>query len=250
MDLYWIKTNNVIKQIFFNQVWSLPNAEKKIYLTFDDGPTTIATEWILSVLKKHEIKATFFCIGNNIRKNPSLFRKIIQEGHCIGNHTQNHLQGWKTSNKVYLENIHLCEEEIRKQTVDHVGLLSEDSEQKTERKAPTAEIILENTEKSEMQSTSSTPSKFFRPPYGKIGLSQSAQLRRKGYKIIMWDVLSADFDPSTTPNQCLQNVIENTTEGSIIVFHDSQKAFRNLEYALPRSIEILKKKGFQFATID
>lgn len=231
MDFYWIKTNKIIKRLFSNQVWDLPNTEKKIYLTFDDGPTTEATEWILSVLKKHDVKATFFCIGDNIRKHPELFQKILSEGHVIGNHTYNHLQGWKTTNKTYLENIDLCEEEISQKTHD----------------------IKLREEKEENGNSGNAQKKItglFRPPYGKIKPSQSAQLRKKGYKIIMWDVLSADFDQNVSPESCLQNVVQNTAQGSIIVFHDSKKAFRNVEYALPKAIEILKSKGFQFVTID
>lgn len=214
MDFYWIKTNKIIKRLFSNQVWDLPNTEKKIYLTFDDGPTPEVTEWVLAVLKQHDIKATFFCIGDNIRKHPEIFQKVVQEGHSIGNHTYNHLQGWKTSDKDYLENIKQFEDTIISQ--GNTGLKN----------------------------------KLFRPPYGKIRPSQSARLRKKGYKIIMWDVLSADFDIRIAPEKCLDNVVKNTTQGSIIVFHDSKKAFQNLEYTLPKTIEILKEKGFLFDRID
>lgn len=213
MNFYWIKTNRLIKRVFSNQIWDLPNSEKKIYLTFDDGPTPEVTEWVLSVLKHYDAKATFFCIGDNIRKHSEIFSKVLSEGHTIGNHTFNHLQGWKTSNKDYLENTLLCNEEIQKH----------------------------NTDKRHI--------KFFRPPYGKIRLSQSAKLRKQGYKIIMWDVLSADFDNNISPEQCLENVISNTTQGSIIVFHDSKKAFKNLEYALPKALEVLKEKGFKFEAL-
>lgn len=214
MDFYWIKTNRLIKQLFSKQIWDLPNTEKKVYLTFDDGPTPEVTEWVLSVLKAHNIKATFFCIGDNVRKYPEIFKQVVAEGHRIGNHTYNHLQGWKTSNKKYLENISTCEKTI--QQYEYNG----------------------------------TQTRLFRPPYGKIGPIQTAKLRKLGYKIIMWDVLSADFDVRITPEECLKNVISNTTQGSIIVFHDSRKAFKNLEYALPETIAILKEKGFVFDTID
>lgn len=214
MNFYWIKTNSIVKRIFHNQTWDLPNSERKIYLTFDDGPTPKITEWVLSVLKEHAIKATFFTIGENIRKHPEIFKKVLDEGHAIGNHTYHHLQGWKTPNKTYLDNIKSCTEIIQNitQTTQHA--------------------------------------KLFRPPYGKISLSQSYKLRKLGYKIIMWDVLSADFDTDLSKEKCLENVVQNTTEGSIIVFHDSQKAFQNLEYTLPRAIAILKEKGFLFEKID
>jgi peptidoglycan/xylan/chitin deacetylase (PgdA/CDA1 family) len=216
MSLYWVKTNSFIKNIFPNYIWDTPNNEKKIYLTFDDGPTPEITEWVLEELKKHQVKATFFCIGKNISNQPNLFLKIMNEGHAIGNHTYNHLNGWNTSTEDYLENITLCKSAILdlKPTI-------------YDQKPP-----------------------LFRPPYGKIKKSQSKKLRQLGYKIIMWDVLSADFDQNISPEKCLENVINNVKSGSVIVFHDSVKAFKNLEYTLPRSLEILKQRGFIFDVIE
>jgi peptidoglycan-N-acetylglucosamine deacetylase len=208
MSFYWIKTNALIKRIFSNYVWDVSNAENKIYLTFDDGPIPEITEWVLEELKKHNAKATFFCIGHNIEKHPETFAKVINEGHSVGNHTFNHLNGWKTSTIDYLENTKLCESFI-----------------------------------------SNLQSKTFRPPYGKIKSSQSKKLRQLGYKIIMWDVLSADYDTAITPEKCLENVLKNVTSGSIIVFHDSLKAFPNLEYTLPRALKYWAAKGFVFDTI-
>lgn len=213
MSFYWIKTNWIIKKIFPNYIWDLPNLENKIYLTFDDGPTPEITEWILQELEKHHAKATFFCIGNNIEKHPKLFDKLISEGHAIGNHTFNHLKGWNTPAETYLENVEWCNLEIQK---------------------------FENL---------NSESKLFRPPYGKIKSSQSKILRQLGYKIIMWDVLSADFDQTISPEQCLKNVLEKAESGSIIVFHDSVKAFPNLEYTLPKALAFLEKKGFVFDVI-
>ena len=215
MDLMWVKTNAFIKWLFPKYFWEIPNKEKKIYLTFDDGPIPEVTEWVLEILKKEEIKATFFCIGDNIKKNPEVFRKVISEGHSIGNHTFNHLKGWNFSTKDYLKNTILCEEEMSK--------ASEIKDLK---------------------------SKIFRPPYGKIKLSQSRKLRKLGYKIIMWDVLSVDYDKEIYPEQCFDNIIKNTVSGSIIACHDSIKAFKNLEYALPKAIKYLKNKGFVFEKID
>lgn len=212
MKFYWIKTNTFIKKIFSNYIWDVPNTENKIYLTFDDGPTPDVTEWVLEELKKQEAKATFFCIGKNIKNNPNLFKKVINEGHTIGNHTFNHLNGWKTSTDDYLKNTFLCQAEVNKLNPEN--------------------------------------NKLFRPPYGKIKQSQSKKLQKLGYKIIMWDVLSADFDQTITPEKCLENVIQNVVSGSVIVFHDSVKAYKNLEYALPRSLEILKKRGFTFDIIQ
>jgi peptidoglycan/xylan/chitin deacetylase (PgdA/CDA1 family) len=207
-----IKVPTLIKKIFYNQIWDIPNNENKIYLTFDDGPTPNVTEWVLELLEKEKIKATFFCIGNNIEKHPEIFNLIIEKGHSIGNHTFNHLQGWKTTTKQYIENVELNATEICKLNTEYC--------------------------------------KLFRPPYGKIKPSQSKLLRKKGFKIIMWDVLSKDYDATCSPEKCLENVVKNTKQGSIIVFHDSIKAQNNLKYVLPKAIEILKNNGFVFDTIN
>lgn len=210
MKLYWIKTNWIIKKIFSNYTWDVfdTGSENRVYLTFDDGPIPETTEWVLNELKKHNVKATFFCIGDNIDKNPEIFKKVISDGHSIGNHTFNHLNGWKTSTEVYIENTKRCEETIQK------------------------------------NSTYNLKSKLFRPPYGKIKASESRKLRKLGYKIIMWDVLSADFDQTLSQEQCLENVTSNLRSGSIIVFHDSIKAFKNLEYVLPKTLAYLKENNF------
>lgn len=213
----WVKTNRIIKLLFPNYIWHISTSKKKVYLTFDDGPIPDLTEWVLDILKKENSKATFFCIGDNIKKHPEIFKRIISEGHSIGNHTFNHLNGWKTKTENYFENFNLCETEI----LNFKNLKIE-------------------TQKS----------KLFRPPYGKIKPQQAKMIRKKGYEIIMWDVLSYDFDSLTNPEKCLKNVVENATNGSIIVFHDSIKAEINLRYTLPKAIQILKRKGFSFAKID
>lgn len=206
MKISWVKTHWLIKKIFPNYVWDWDTNEKKVYLTFDDGPTPQITEWTLDQLKLYQAKATFFCIGDNIRKYPEIFRKTIADGHAVGNHTYNHLNGWKTPTTRYLENANQHEYEHNKY--------------------------------------SKQPCKLFRPPYGKIRPSQSKRLRKLGYKIVMWDVLSEDFDTSVSREKCLQNVLENVRPGSIIVFHDSAKAFPHLEYVLPGTLAFLKEKGF------
>jgi peptidoglycan/xylan/chitin deacetylase (PgdA/CDA1 family) len=212
MNFNWVKTNSLIKKVFNNLVWDIPNSDKKIFLTFDDGPIPEITEWVLDILKSEEIKATFFCIGDNIKKHPEVYKRILAEDHQIGNHTFNHLNGWKTETNHYIDNFKLCETECLKLNSEHSFL--------------------------------------FRPPYGKIKPSQTKAIRNLGYKIIMWDVLSYDFDPNIIPEKCLENVISNTEQGSIIVFHDSKKAEKNLKYALPKAIQILKNKGFVFDVIS
>ena len=209
MKLYWVKTNKLIKTLFSKWIWDIPSTEKVVYLSFDDGPTPEATTWVLEELKKHHFKATFFCIGDNIRKYPDIFKKIISEGHTIGNHTYNHLNGWKTSTQNYIDNAQLCQEII--------------------------------DEKKHYNSDS----KIFRPPYGKMKTTQSKALLKLGYKIIMWDVLSADFDRNITEQECLNNVVMNLQPGSIVVFHDSIKAFEKLKYVLPATLQYLQDNNYE-----
>ena len=216
MKFYWIKTNRFIKKLFSSYVWDIPNDENKIYLTFDDGPTPEITEWVLKELEKYNAKATFFCIGNNIEKYPEIFEKVIAEGHSIGNHTFNHWNGWKTSTEQYLEN------------------------------SIQWSVVSGQSPKCNLQSANC---RLFRPPYGKIKASQAKKIQQQGYKIIMWDVLSADFDHSISKEKCLENAQNNVTSGSIIVFHDSVKAFPHLEYTLPKALKYWKEKGFIFQDI-
>jgi peptidoglycan/xylan/chitin deacetylase (PgdA/CDA1 family) len=208
MKPYFIKTPIIIKLIFNRWVWSFSKKEKNLYLTFDDGPTEEITDWTLNQLNKYNAKATFFCIGKNIEAHPELFRKISLQGHSLGNHTNNHLNGSKSTLKEYLLN-------------------TEEAEQYFDK----------------------NDSKLFRPPYGKFSLKQSRKIREKGYKIIMWDVLSADFDTEILNKKCLENVIKNTQNGSIIVFHDSIKASEKLKYVLPKVLEYYNEKGFSFKSI-
>lgn len=207
MKWYWIKTSRLIKRIFPKYIWDFPAVEKTVYLTFDDGPTPEITTWVLEQLEQFDAQATFFCIGDNIQKHPEIFNQMVQNGHSVGNHTFNHLNGWKTSTVAYLENVRLCEVLIPQHKTHNTTL--------------------------------------FRPPYGKIKKSQAEILLAQGYKIIMWDVLSADFDEKVTPEKCLENVLRNIRPGSIIVFHDSVKAFKNLQYALPRTLAFLKQQGYE-----
>jgi peptidoglycan-N-acetylglucosamine deacetylase len=225
MKLYWIKTPKLIKSVFSNLTWDFKNNEKKIYLTFDDGPTPKITEWVLNVLNENNIKATFFCIGSNVDKHPDIFKKIVSGGHTVGNHTFNHVNGWQTLVEEYIKNTELCQESIGKNKLVY-EVKSEIDNGKIKKES----II-------------------FRPPYGKIKMRQAKLLRRLGYKIVMWDVLSADFDQNISVDKCLENATKKVTSGSIIVFHDSLKAYKNLEYALPKTIEILKNKGFSFDVI-
>lgn len=210
MHKYFIKTPWIAKKIFSSYVWSLPAEDNAVYLTFDDGPHPTITPWVLEQLKEFDAKATFFCIGNNVERYADVFQEIINGGHAIGNHTYHHLNGWKTDDEKYIGDV-----------------------------TQAAQIIKSN---------------LFRPPYGRIKNSQAKRiataLQTSNEKIIMWDVLSADFDSAFSPEQCLQHVLDNANSGSIIVFHDSEKAFNNLKYALPKTLESLKEEGFNFKKIE
>jgi peptidoglycan/xylan/chitin deacetylase (PgdA/CDA1 family) len=209
MYRYFIKTPWWVKKVFPSYVWNIPAANKVVYLTFDDGPHPTVTPWVLAELKKYGAKATFFCIGNNVVQYPDVYRQTLKEGHAVGNHTQQHMNGWKTSTDKYLCDV---------------------------------------TAATEVIATS-----LFRPPYGRITSAQAKGLAKamkdKNAKVIMWDVLSADFDRSISPEQCVQNVLKNVSPGSVIVFHDSEKAFVNLEAGLPEVLKTLEREGYRFEKI-
>lgn len=214
MTLTPIKTPLVVKKMFPNYIWDIASANKTIYLTFDDGPTPEITNWTLNTLNKFNAKATFFCIGNNIEKHPVIFQNILEEGHSIGNHTHNHIKGWKTKTEAYLSNISKAQKIIHSKKNDSDNTIN-----------------------------------LFRPPYGKITTKQGNSLINKGYKIIMWDILSFDWDDKVSKETCLNNVIKKTTNGSIIVFHDSVKASKNLQYVLPKVLEHFSHLNYKFSAI-
>lgn len=214
MTLTPVKTPLVAKKMFPNYVWDIPSTNKSIYLTFDDGPTPEITNWTLNTLKQFNAKATFFCIGNNIEKYPDIFKNILNDGHSIGNHTHTHIKGWKTKTKDYIENIAACENAYK----SHI---------------PNSKRI-----------------NLFRPPYGQIKPKQGRKILKLDYKIIMWDILSFDWDHTISKEDCLKNVISKTKSGSIIVFHDSVKASKNMTYILPKVLEFFSDKGYVFKAIN
>lgn len=194
----------VLYRVFFPKAyWLIPKpGQKTVYLTFDDGPIPEVTPWVLDLLDKHGVKATFFCVGDNVRKHGDVFRELASRGHAVGNHTHNHLQGWKTWTKTFLENAGIADSYIH--------------------------------------------SRLFRPPHGHMRYPQSLFLKSKGYRIVMWDVVTRDYSSRLTPQQVFENVKKYTRDGSIIVFHDSLKAEKNLRYALPKAIEWLIGQGYRF----
>lgn len=216
MGIIPVKTPVVFKKLLPEYVWDIPTTKKVVYLTFDDGPTPEITDWTLETLKQYNAKATFFCIGNNIKTHPDIFQRILTEGHSIGNHTNNHIKGWKTKTKIYVENVIEAQEVI-------------------------------DGEVSKNHFSSNTL--LFRPPYGRIKPKQGKALMALGYKIIMWHVLSFDWDKKTSSEQCLSNVLEKSKPGSIVVFHDSVKASKNLKYVLPKTLDYFSKQGYSFEAI-
>ena len=194
------------RMFFPDTFWRIPKSgQKTVYLTFDDGPIPEVTPWVLDVLDKYGIKATFFCVGDNVRRNNDLYKEILSRGHRVGNHTHNHLQGWKTLTRKFIKNAEIADTYIH--------------------------------------------SDLFRPPHGHMRYPQSFSLRKKGYKIIMWDVVTRDYSWRMTPEDVLENVKRYTRDGSIIVFHDSLKSEKNIHYALPLAIEWLEEQGYSFETI-
>lgn len=240
------------KLFFPSLLWNIPTREKVIYLTFDDGPVPEITPWVLSLLKDYHATATFFCIGENVKKHPEIFNQVLAEDHRIGNHTYNHLHGWKTSTHSFVENVLLAEEIIGKEVLDpvksNINCPLKDSEE-----FEPASGLANSTRISKISlpeiGEDTIPHKLFRPPYGKIKYSQVKQIEQLGYKIIMWEVISGDYNNERSANTCYKEVVKNTKAGSIVVFHDSIKASENLKKVLPAVLEYYKKEGFVFRSL-
>jgi peptidoglycan/xylan/chitin deacetylase (PgdA/CDA1 family) len=205
--MYLVKTPWLLKKLYPQLHWNRDRSQPVIYLTFDDGPIPLVTPFVLSTLKQYNAKATFFCIGDNVQKHPDIYRQLLANGHAIGNHTFNHLKGWKTEDEVYIDNFLKADELLK--------------------------------------------TSLFRPPYGRIRRSQIKLLKamKPDLQIIMWDVLSGDFDMALKPADCLKGVLKHTGNGAIVVFHDSLKAFKRLEYVLPRALEVWNKLGYGFEVL-
>lgn len=195
----------VYRKFFPGTVWRLPQEEKTVYLTFDDGPIPEVTTFVLDLLRERGIKATFFCVGDNVRKHPDVFRKVLEEGHVVGNHTFNHLQGLYTSSMKYISNVVKADELIK--------------------------------------------SPLFRPPHGILRYLQFMTLRKK-FKIVFWDVVTRDYNRKLSGEEVLGIVRKYTRNGSIIVFHDSLKAEKNIRYALPKAIDYLMAEGYKFEVLN
>lgn len=212
----FFKTPPFLKYIYPDLLWD--NAEVSstnpcLYVTFDDGPVPDVTDFVLKTLDHYQAKATFFCVGENVQKHPQAYHSVLKHSHRVGNHTYNHLNGWKTDNPAYFENIALCEATMEQQS--RASLLQK---------------------------------KLFRPPYGKIKMSQIKYLKEE-YLVVMWHILSGDFDPNFDAQKCLEKSIAHTKSGTIIIFHDSQKAEKNLKYVLPRYLDHFAQAGYRFLSL-
>jgi peptidoglycan/xylan/chitin deacetylase (PgdA/CDA1 family) len=202
--MYLVKTPWWLRALYPSLTWRIKEPGKTIYLTFDDGPHPTATNFVLDQLKEYNAKASFFCIGKNVAEHPSIYQRIINEGHSVGNHTYHHTNGWKVNDETYLKDI-----------------------------ADASNLIQSN---------------LFRPPYGRIKKSQVKKLQNPDSRlqtIVMWDVLSGDFDTDLTGETCLGYVLYHTKPGSIIVFHDSEKAWDRMKFALPKVLEHFSREGYE-----
>ncbi len=193
-----------IRRLMPDLIWELQSSDS-VYLTFDDGPTPGITDWILSTLDKYDAKATFFLLGRNVEMYPELFRRIVDAGHAVGNHTYSHQKGWKMTLERYVEDVDFAN--------DLIG------------------------------------GNLFRPPYAQITPSQTRFLAQR-FKLVMWDVLSRDYSNQVSPEGCLSNVTRYLEAGSIVVFHDSEKAFPNMSYALPKVLKRIDEMGLKCRAIE
>ena len=208
-----------LRRLYPGALWRVNPDEKAVYLTFDDGPSPEVTPWVIDLLERYGVKATFFMVGDNISKYPEIFRLVVEKGHRMGNHTFNHIRGFSRkyfTSYSYLENTEKAYDLMREQMK---GL---------------------NCSESQLRPL------LFRPPHGHMGWAQYITLKRR-YRIVMWDLVTRDYSKKLRGPQVLANVLRYTRNGSIITFHDSLKSWQNgnLQYALPRAIEFFMEEGYQ-----
>jgi peptidoglycan-N-acetylglucosamine deacetylase len=209
-DRFLVKTPWWLKKLYPGCLWDMKEKERLLYLTFDDGPHPSITPWLLELLDTYNAKATFFCIGDNVIKYAEVYQQILAKGHEVGNHTQHHINGWKTEDLSYLNDIEAA--------TDHIS------------------------------------SSLFRPPYGRISRSQIKKLSESSLPnmprtIVMWNILAGDWVQELSPEKCYQRISKKIKAGDIIVFHDSDKAWDRMSYAVPKLLEEYTKKGFSFKSL-
>jgi peptidoglycan-N-acetylglucosamine deacetylase len=197
---------SIITLLFPSRVWRIPTVQKEIFLSFDDGPHPTITPIVLDMLAAHGAKASFFCIGDRVKRYPDIYQRILDEGHAVGNHSFHHLNGWKTNDAEYLTNVNEAAQCIE--------------------------------------------SRLFRPPYGRLKGRQARAISAKGFKTIMWTVLSGDYDKRLSPEVCAKRVLVNMEPGFIYLFHDAEKAERNMLFALEKLLEASKILGFRCEKIN
>mgnify|MGYP006164195927 FL=1 len=227
--MHFFSVPSTIQRLITSCIWRKNVSEKIIYLTFDDGPHPRITPWVLTELSKHDAKATFFCVGDNIRKFPEICEATVAAGHLLANHTMHHIKGWRTSNRDYLKDIQDCELQL---SYIHNATASND------------------VSMSSKGSESNRPAKkLFRPPYGQIKPSQIQALKALGYEVIQWSNLSCDYDPKLNVSKSLKALLSESTSGSIVVFHDSEKAEHQLMWLLPNYLEAMTEQGYTFEVL-
>lgn len=179
------------------------------YLTFDDGPIPTVTNWVLDTLAQHNAKGTFFCLGKNIEANPDVFKRIVEEGHTVGNHTYNHVDGSVTDIDKYLSDTDAAAQ-VMSQHLAQLGRTS--------------------------------TVKYFRPPYGRVSRAQHNAILKRGYELVRWHIIAGDWQAELDAQVCATKTASLVQPGSIIVLHDSLKAERNMKPTL----EAILKLPFQF----
>lgn len=220
--------NKLLKKLYPSALWRMDPDEKAIYLTFDDGPIPEVTPWVLDKLDQFDVKATFFMVGDNVRKHPDIFRMVVERGHGIGNHTMHHIKFFDRNSLRYMADVREMEQIVN----DNLTVSQED----------------ENYELFNSQLSIFNSKKLFRPPHGFLNHYQYEKLKWAGYKIVMWDLVTRDYSYKLRPPQVLSNVLRYTRNGSIITFHDSLRSWNrgNLQYALSHALWFFKEEGYQF----
>lgn len=204
--MIWHTVPVLVQRLFPKRLWRKSAEEKTVYLTFDDGPVPGVTDYVLEELTKRDQKATFFMVGDNVAKYPSLAQEIVSAGHKLGNHTFNHMNGWKTEKSIYLDNVELCDKVLG----DVLGIKTE----------------------------------LFRPPYGLIKSSQAVEVSRF-HQLVMWDMLSGDYDRNLKSEVVLKKSVQYTKPGTIAVFHDQIKTKELLPKILPQYLDFIQDMGWK-----
>lgn len=200
----------LMRQLCPPAVWRVDGADASVFLTFDDGPIPEVTPWVLDVLDRYGVKATFFMVGDNVRKHPDVYAEVVARGHAVGNHTFHHLQGGKCGVQTYVDDVAMAQQALQAEA---------------------------------------SACRLFRPPHGWVRRSQWRELARRGYRMIQWDIVTRDYSSRVTPTHIGRTIRRYARSGSIITFHDSLRSVETLRVALPQTIEWLQQQGYVFRTL-